>query len=122
MEATFNIINEKILDNCRKAIALGYVVEIKKKRKTRQQEKYLHAIINIIAKDQGVDPEDLKDDLKIPVLGFTEHTYAGKTYLRAKSSRGISDEQYGKLIDAALMMANFLNITLPPKQYFGMEF
>ncbi|PSL23446.1 hypothetical protein [Dyadobacter jiangsuensis] len=125
MEQTFIIANEQVRKNAMSALMdapIGSGVSFTKKKKTRQQEKYLHVIINIICKHNGADPDDLKDDIKIPILGFTEHTHNGNTYVRVKSSKHISDDQYGKLIDAALIVADFLNIKIHPPSYYGYQF
>lgn len=121
MEATFYIINDEVLANCQKAIAKGQIVQINPKGKTRPQEKYFHAILNIVAKHQGEDPEDMKDDIKIRVLGGIERVYKGNVYMQPNSSKNISDDQYSKMIDAVLMMASFLNVRIPPRPYYGIE-
>ncbi|MCF0055553.1 hypothetical protein [Dyadobacter sp. CY356] len=125
MKTSYLTVNDIVIENLYKAIKeapRGSEVTIGPKNKTRQQEKYLHAIICEICKHNGADPEDLKDDIKIPILGFTEHDYHGKKYLRPKSSKHISDEQYGKLINAAIVIADFLDVKLRPPSHYGLSF
>ena len=114
----------RVGQSIRAQVAAGKVIEVALKEakaaKTRQQEKYAHACIGVIAKEVGDNPEALKVRIKV-ALGLIEEYFAGgKVITQTRSTSTLNREEYGQFIDAIQQTANHLNIILPqPKD---MEF
>lgn len=116
--------NEKVRENILeyvRGLPIGYSVEFKEKTKTSPQERYFHGILGDIEQQTGNLKEDMKDEIKARVIGFDEKEINGKWYIRPKSSKNVSAEVYGRMIDAALIMADFLKVSIKPRSYYGLE-
>ena len=98
-----------------------WVVSIKPYRKdlTRQQRNYWHKCIDIISKFNGDTPEDLKMEIKFRVLPLTERIINGSKRKWPPSTESITREQYSELIEATLMIAGELELTMPSPQHYG---
>lgn len=101
----------------------GCIIELKpyKKNKTRQQEKYWHSCLQIIANETGEDMEDLKVDIKISCGFKRKKRIDNEMVTIAVSSTTLKIDEYGILIDATQALAGDLGIVLPQPAFFGME-
>lgn len=100
-----------------------WVVGIKPYRKdlTRSQRNYWHKCLDIISKFNGDKPEDLKMEIKFRVLPLTERVINGSKRKWPPSTESITREQYSELIEATLMIAMELDLSMPTKQHYGYE-
>lgn len=109
----------------RARIAAGESIQVaideQKKGKTRQQEKYAHACIGVIAKEVGENPEHLKVRIKHQ-LGLIEEVYSqGKVITMVRSTSDLKRDEYGDFINAIQLLAGHLNITLPQPRHYGID-
>lgn len=124
---TYRLINEKVRDNLIKEIMSlpfnKFEVSIKKIGKSRQQEKYWHKLVGIVADFQGETPEEMKMKLKYDWLPLREvKTMSGKTYLYPISTVKLKKEQYTLLIEKTLVLGNILGLKLPRPSDLGCDF
>lgn len=123
---TYNIINTDVLKNCLLFLSempLGkFYVEIKEARRTLPQNRYYWMILGILAKEQGYTSEELHDALKVKIFGTEKvKDVFGQEYERPVSSKNLSKEDFGKLIDAVFILAGNFNIALPDASHYGLE-
>lgn len=118
--ASFILKSPDVLKNCMIAISnsMGLVVTISKPTRSNTQNAYYWNILEIISKDQGDDKESLHDQLKWSVFGPVYKEYKNETIATVRSSRDLSKEDFGKLIEAAMTLAAYLNIKIPAKSYY----
>lgn len=124
---TYRLINEKVRDNLIKEIISlpfnKFEVTIKKIGKTRQQEKYWHKLVGIVADFQGEHPEEMKMKLKYDWLPLREiKTMSGEIYLYPVSTVKLKKEQYTLLIEKTLVLGNILGLKLPRPSDLGYDF
>ena len=120
--------DETVRQNCiREIMSLGFdkpcSVQIKpyKHNKTTAQRNYWHALLRILARDAGYNMDDLKDDIKIRILGFRSKMMADRgEVLYIPSSETLTVDDYNKLIEGTLMMFDALGYTAPAKNYYGL--
>lgn len=121
---TFNLHDERILENCIQLLkreGLGQEVKIGPIRKSRQAENYFHACVKIIGDHIGEAPEETKLRIKYSVLPLKEiRTANGTVYLYPTSTADLSKGDYSKLIDATLMLGNELGLIMPTPDYYGL--
>lgn len=120
--------NPQVIKNCLHDIGglhpeKKWIIEVKERKKyfTEKQRNYWHKLIDIISKDQGDTPEDIKMRLKYSVLPLIEVEVRGVTYMYPISSEKLDRKAYGDLITATEELARILGISLPPPSYYGME-
>lgn len=121
---TFNIISETVRNNCIKCVQdapNGMQVTIREKSKSRDQEAYLHVILDAIEDYTGQPADDVKTHIKIPILGYDTYTENGEVYRVVKSSKNIPVKTYNKLIDAALMICHDLGIVVQAPSFYGYD-
>lgn len=118
--------NAQVIKNCLYDIAnlhpnKKWLVRIteRKKKVTHSQRNYWHKLIDIISKDQGDTPDDIKMRLKYSVLPLREVNVRGVTHMHPISSENLDREAYGNLITATEELARILAIPLPPPEYYG---
>lgn len=107
----------------RSRIAAGEAIQVAlseaKKSKTRQQEKYAHSCIGVIAKEMGDNPEYLKVRIKHQ-LGLIEKVYSnGEVITLVRSTSDLKRDEYGTFIEAIQQLAGYLNIVLPQPKDMG---
>jgi len=125
-----------------------YDIEIKKhvKSKTRQQEKYFHAILGIICDHTGDDAGDAKDkqdamtQIKRRITSacglIEEYTYesdviceetgqvlvpAGHRATFPRHTSGLKVKEYAKIITAAQMICMDLGLKYPEPSHYGFD-
>lgn len=92
-----------------------------KKNKTGQQRRYFHKILQTISDYSGDEVSDLKMKIKYRVLPLKEINVEGTRHLYPISSEDASIAQYNDLIEAALMMAEALQVSMRPASYYGLQ-
>jgi len=91
-------------------------------KKSRNQERYWHMLIGIVADHTGDDPEILKMQFKYEWLPLRAvKTMSGKEYLIPPSTAGLTKEQYADLITRTLAIGHELNLVMPLASFYGME-
>jgi len=108
----------------RSRVAAGEAIQVAiseaKKSKTRQQEKYAHACIGIIAKELGDSPIALKVRIKV-AIGLIDEFYAqGKVITETRSTATLTRNEYALFIEAIQQTANHMSIVLPQPKDMGM--
>jgi hypothetical protein len=121
----FSIRDDQVRANCLQHIKSLepwklYDVEIKEPKKSRNQEKYVHMLWGILAKETGEDAQDLKDRVLLATFGPRELVVNEKTYLLPVRSSELTKERYTRLIDATLMIFDQLNLQAPMPGYYGL--
>jgi hypothetical protein len=91
-------------------------------RKTRQQEKGFHAMIQPWAREEGHAIEDLKRDLMAEIFGVREHTdvVSGVTVMVLCEPRTsqLNKKQYNELIERTLdIAASCGHLLVAPSEY-----
>ena len=128
MSETYTIRNAGVKDRCAKAVINvlacdppQYDVVIKKhvRSKTGQQRNYFHKILELVCNHTGEHLEDLKMDIKLRVLPLRIVTYNGQNVPYPMSSEKATVQQYGELIEAAMMYAHAAEVTIPPASFYG---
>lgn len=101
----------------------GCIVELKpyKKNKTRQQEKYWHSCLHIIAREVGEDMESLKVEMKIRCGYKVIKRINDEMVTIPLSSTKLKIDEYSNLIEASTALAESLGIELPEPSFYGME-
>lgn len=92
-----------------------------KKNKTRQQEKYWHKLLQLLADNNGTTKQYEKMLCKYAILPLDEIMIKGVRHLYPVSSSGITTKQYNELIDKTLIDCAGLGIVTPTPDYYGME-
>lgn len=101
-----------------------WAVEVKEYKSTRSQaqNKLLWRWYGIIAKDVGLSPEDLHEQMKARVLGYVEvdvpprlHGFMGATRRIAipKSTTRLTVQEFTEFLQAVEALAEELGIRLP---------
>lgn len=98
--------NKLFIDDLKKFEGKDVEITIKKTVKTHSinQERYFHLLVNLLAKEQGYEPEELKDNIK-QMFGFCENKInpiTKETYSILRSSKYFTDEEYSYLISCTL--------------------
>ncbi len=119
--ASYLLRDEKILSNCMNEIkhSLGMEVVIRKPVRSQASNRYYWVIMGIISKDIGENTEDLHSLLKLRVFGPKYVTIRGETIAIPKHSKDLNQTDFGKLIDAAEMLALSMGIVLPAAEHYG---
>jgi hypothetical protein len=128
MSALFVLKDEQRRQNCIKylqSVSIGkpLFVEISSKnRKTRNQESYWHMLLNVVAEHTGDEIDVLKMRLKFEWLPLERViTMTGKEYMMPPSTRNLTKEQYGDLINRTLALGHELGLVMPLSSFYGME-
>lgn len=125
MATKFHIRNEIVLKNCISFISQlpfgGWVVEIKKTKRSNPQNNYWHKLVDILGKGLGYKPEEMKAILKDSFLGYDEIEYAGRLIKVPRKTSDLNTEQMAELITKTLALGMEMNIHLPDASYFGLE-
>lgn len=124
---TFIITTEKVRNNAIKhllSLPLNvWQMDVKKISKSRQQEKYWHKLVGIIANHVGEDKEEFKMQLKYEWLHLHEvKTRNGDTYLYPESTAKLSKDKYAELITKTLALGMDLGLVMPRPEDLGMKF
>ena len=120
---------QKVMPNLgqaiRSQISVGKSLEVAiaeyKKNKTRQQEKYAHACIGVIAKEMGENPAHLKARIKAELGLIEEIWHKGKVLTVERSTATLDRVEYGFFIEAIQKLAGYLNVVLPQPKFFGID-
>jgi hypothetical protein len=124
-ETTFHLINESIRSNAIQAVKdtpLGKIVQIQNKGKTSSQRSYFHKLVQLISQHTGETKDRAKHLIKEKVLGKDEWVdKKGVRHERVVSSEELDVEMYGKLIDYAIIVCDYLNIAYPDCKQYGVE-
>ena len=102
----------------------SFDVEIKphEKRKTRQQEKYFHKLLNIVCDFTGDDITDMKRRVAWSCdLKETFTTQDGEVVQVPKTTSGLLVSEYSVLIEAAQLLCAELDLKYPMPDYYGLE-
>lgn len=118
----FVLKDSKIIQNCKDEIDRSYGMEviIRKKLRSDKSNRYYFNILELIGKEIGYSKEDLHDLLKLRVLGPKHITVAGETITIPKRSSDLEQGDFGKLVDAAIMLAASQNVKIPAPPYYGL--
>lgn len=124
--STYILRNDEVKDRCLKevqSVPFGHKVTISKysKSKTGAQRNYFHQILKLVSDYTGDDQEELKMKIKYRVLPLKEIMVAGERHLYPVSSEKTTTDQYGELIEAALILADAAGVSVPNPQYYGFE-
>ena len=115
----------RVGQSIRAQVAAGKVIEVALKEakaaKTRQQEKYAHACIGVIAKEMGENPAHLKTRIKAELGLIEEIWHKGKVLTVERSTATLDRVEYGFFIDAIQKLAGYLNVVLPQPNFFGID-
>lgn len=86
--------------------------------KTAEQRKGWHLLINLLADELGYTPIEMKNILKVQIMGVEIVTdWTGREIEQIPSSEACKRHGYSKLIDETYRIAAELGIILPPLQY-----
>lgn len=118
----FVIRDAKVMENAMQEItkSLGMEVIIRKPIRSKKSNRFYWNILEIISKDLGENKEDLSDVIKLRVLGPKYITYNGEQIAIPKRSSDLEQADFGKLIEAAQMLAASMNILLPLPDHYGL--
>lgn len=118
----FADVRKNLLQEIADALEFGVIqitIEDSVKSKTRQQEKYAHKCIGIIADQTGTSLEQLKVSIKA-ALGLIEtYWHDGKVITQTRSTADLKRDEYTKFIEAIKQTAQMLEIKLPEPDHYG---
>jgi len=113
----------QVIQNCiaeiLKSSGKEVIVRERVKKKTRQQEKYFHRLIDIIIEFTGDDKTEMKRQITWS-CDITEsfQDKDGNNILVPKQTSDMNVEEYNKIIPAAQMICMNLGLEYPdPEQY-----
>lgn len=99
----------------------GLCVEVKpyKKNRSVRQNNTMWMWYSVLSKHTGIDPEDLHDEMKARVLGWTTKIIQGQEREVLKSTTKLSTNEMAKFMTAIEALAMELNVQLPMPQDYG---
>lgn len=119
----FYIHNNDILRNCIKHIQSlplngKFVISIQEKKNKRSlnQNDLWHAWVDLIAKEAGYSPKDMKDILKENILGMREiiNPFTGNVKKVHYETKKLTKEQFSRLMTETQVRAfEYYSLTLP---------
>jgi len=122
----FRINDLQVLDRCFKQLEdiefnglTTVTIETGKKKRSLNANALWHKWLMLIAKETGQDMEDLKDTLKVKVLGVDIKDIAGVECVIPKKSSKLDKDEFSKLMEATEALARMLEIKLPAPDYYG---
>lgn len=125
MKSYFNLINEKVRENCINSIRsmpLGYEVVIQERKRTNQQNRlYRGPWLNELSKWNGDSTDDWHELLKVRFLGTYEKEVDGKTLVYPKSTTKLTTKEFAEFLNMVEALAMELGVTLPSPEYHGVE-
>lgn len=128
MSSVFILKDDRRRENCIKylqSVSLSKPLTVtisNKEDKTRNQERYWHMLVGIIADHVGEKPKVMKMKLKLEWLPLESvKTLSGKEYLMPPSTRDLTKEEYSDLITRTLALGHELGLVMPPASFFGLE-
>jgi len=118
---SYNLIDDQRIENCIAEIrrSKGKRVVISDPKRSLDQNALMHSLIDIIAKELGNKPEELKLTLKVRWLGTYEKEVDGKTLVLPVETSTRTKAQISDFIDKLYALGANLNIRLPTPSHYG---
>ena len=86
---------------------------------TGEQRRFLHVLIGILAKGEGVSPDAMKMDIKRECFGSEMVTVRGHEFEVIKSTTKAKKDEYSELIETTYRIGAFLGHVLPNPRFNG---